>query len=667
MQSKTSFFNKALFKKNISRTWIAGLLYFVLLLIFIPTIFIINTADKGNGDYYSRMGYTMEMRLYEHMASIPTVTFAIVISIITTGITFWYLFNRRDSYMMHAFPVSRRCMYFTGILSSLTVSIVPVILTSIIMSIAAVVQGATGVSCVWFWALIVIVSTLLFTSIAIFSLMITGQIVTGIIFYFIFNFLYIMMEIAFRLTASILVYGLSQAMNGINYKPWTPYLYIQQHVRVVSNIVMDDNYEHVVSFSPELSGVHLLVIYAVVAIAITIATYQIYRFKKLETVLDFIAVPFMKPVFSVGMSFFISMVAGAFVAGMVESFRTLSYDGRYAIAIVSALIIGAIIYFATQMLIEKTLRVFCMKKAIHCATYTLAAFGILLCMRLDVLGIESRVPRLQDIQWAGISIDQTMVFTDEMEIEAFRQVHQNFLADRQELRNINYNYSDVDGKTFSIRYKLKNGDIVIREYPVINTESEVVSPEYVAAAQPVLDFVNNPARIKQHIIGNFWNDCEVTAMEFGVVVDYDNEIDGMKYGTEYKTFDELSTKEKKAKFKRVYNALLEDIDAGKVWQQTFAGYDYQYKANQKKTVYNGFDFVIYNKDIPYFSDTYVFWDNGNEEISHQQNIYAELNTGCTNVLKALKDEGFYEKDEDILTYYEYNQKYERDDSYDAVG
>ena len=64
MQSKTSFFNMALFKKNISRTWIVGLLYFVLLLLMLPVYFIINTANHGEDDWYTQMGYTMEMRLY---------------------------------------------------------------------------------------------------------------------------------------------------------------------------------------------------------------------------------------------------------------------------------------------------------------------------------------------------------------------------------------------------------------------------------------------------------------------------------------------------------------------------------------------------------------------------------------------------------------------------
>ena len=92
MQSKTSFFNKALYKKNISRTWIAGLLYLILLLLALPVSYIINIADWDN-QYYSEIGYTKGMYLFMHMTDVPTVGFASVIAIVLAAITFWFLFT----------------------------------------------------------------------------------------------------------------------------------------------------------------------------------------------------------------------------------------------------------------------------------------------------------------------------------------------------------------------------------------------------------------------------------------------------------------------------------------------------------------------------------------------------------------------------------------------
>lgn len=654
MQSKTSFFNMALFKKNISRTWIVGLLYFILLMLMLPVSFIINTAHSED-DWMAEMGYTMEMRLYEHMAYQPTASIAIVVAIVVTGVTFWYLFIRRDNYMMHAFPVGRKSLYFTGLLSSMVVAIVPVLLSAIFLTIAAAVSGASGLGCIWYWALIVIVSTCLFMSVAMFSLMTTGQIVTAIIFYFIFNFLYILMEIAFRITVSLLMFGMSSAMDGINYKIWTPVFFIGNNIKVISNVQTDEMGNRVIGFTHEFIGGKYLAIYAVAAVVIILVSYLMYSRKKLETVLDFISVPFMKPIFSVGMSFFISMVAGAYVAGMIEAVKPLRYNARYAIAIVSAIIIGIIIYYATQMLIEKTLRVFRLKNLVHACIYSLAALVVLLGMRFDVVKIENKIPNAKDIVWAGISDHYEMVFTNPDEIEQVRKLHQNFLEDKKELRDVNIIYPNTDGTRYSIRYKLKNGDIIIRNYSVVDTKAPEVSAEYVAATQPILDFINEPTRIKEHVIGNTWNTGEITQMTFSVYKYNDNFLD---YEYQANSFDELSTNEKKEKYGRVYQALLKDVDAGKVFVQSFNGYDgYEY---DKKALYNDFDFTITDKEHPYFSDTEHFWDYADDYFNsyprYEQNITVSLNKNCDNTLKALKEEGFYESDDDILTYEEYDSQ-----------
>lgn len=655
MQSKTSFFNMALFRKNISRTWIVGLLYFILLMLILPVSFIISTAHSED-DWMSDMGYTMEMRLYEHMSPQPTASIAITVAIIVCGITFWYLFNRRDNYMMHAFPVGRKSLFFTGLLSSLVVSITPVILASTIMTIAAAVSGASGLGCIWYWALIVSVATLLFTAIALFSLMTTGQMVTGIVFYFIFNFLQLLMEVAFRLTASLLMFGMSDAMNGINYKIWTPAVFIGSNIKIISNIQSDEMGNRVVGFTHEFAGAKYLAIYAVVAVAIIIVSYLMYTHKKLETVHDFIAVPFIKPVFSVGMSFFISMVAGAFVAGMIEAVKALSYNARYAIAIVSAVIIGIIIYFATQMLIEKTLRVFNSKTLVHACVYSVFAIAVLLGMRFDVMKVENKIPDAKDIAWAGISDHYEMVFTNKDEIQQVRQLHQNFLADKKELRDVYILYPKAEGTSYSIRYKLKNGDIIIRNYNVVDTKSPDVSAEYMAATQPILDFINEPERIKEHIIGNTWNTGFISQMTFGAYK-YNEKTQEYEYASN--SFDDLSTNEQKEKFERVYKSLLKDIDEGKVFVQTFSGYD-AYNAEDSNNLYNDFDFTITDKEHPYFSDSEHFWDYGddyfNSYVRYEQNIYVALTRDCKNTLKSLKDEGFYDSDDEIITYAEYDEK-----------
>ena len=660
MQSKTSFFNRALYKKNISRTWIVGLLYLIVLLLRFPVSFVIGMSDFENS-WYAETGYTKAMVLLENLSYTNTGYFAAIITIIVAAITFRYMFSKRDNFMMHGFPVTRKSLYFTGIISSLAVTLVPVIINAIIMTAVAAAEKAYAFDGIWFLTLDICVSTVLFMSIAMFALMSSGQIVTAVIFYIIYNYLYLLMEYAFRLTAGILLFGMGEAPSTMDYTPLTPVEYIDQNCGIITTVLYD-NMGNVRSFSYELIGFKYLCIYFVVALIIFAVAFYMYKVKKLETVQDFISVPVLKPIFTIGMSFFVSMVAGAFVAGMVEAVKYQTYSARFAIAIVSTLIIGAIIFYATQMLIEKTLRVFSAKTFTFMLGYSIMALVVMIGMRCDVLKIENKIPKAEDIAWVGIRSSYTMVFSDEEEINSVRELHKNFLDDKKELRDVNVLYSDVPGGTYTIKYKLKNGKVVTRTYNVVDTESDQVSATYLAATEPIVDYLNNPTRIKQHVIGNIWNNCDVTEMSFTYYVFNEDlqDFDGYSERFEY-----LNDKEKAKKFNKVYEAFLKDIDEGHVFVTRFNDY-----ISDEDNLFNDFNFTVYNKDIPYFSDEQAFWGWGDDDAFYNQSIYAQLNRDCVNTLKALKEAEFYTDDSQVLTYEEYDKMMGYDDEelyYDDTG
>ncbi len=653
MQSKKSFFNLALFKKNISRTWIVGLLYFIILLIVMPIQFIINLANFDEINYEE--GYTKTLNLIDDISYVPIGVWGIFIAIAVTGITFWYLFFKRDNYMMHSFPVSRRSLYFTGLISSIVVSILPVILTALVTTIVAAAEKIYAFDIIWFWALGVSATTLLFIGIAMISLMASGQIVTSIIFYGIFNFLYLMMEVAFRITASILMFGMTNSVNNISFNALTPVLFVDDACKI-KVFKMYDNLGNIKTYTYTLPGLKFLLIYIAVAIALIVVSYILYEFKKLETVQDFIAIPFLKPVFTIGMSFFISMVAGALVAGMIEALKPMYYNTRFIVAIISALVIGCIVFYATQMLIEKTFRVFSTKKFFFLAGYSLASLAMLICLRMDVFNVENKVPDAADIQWVGIDSNYVMVFSTPEDISAVRDLHKNFLSDKKELRDVNKIYNDVDSGYFTIKYKLKKGNFIERTYSVVNTESDKVSANYLAATQPILDYLNNPTRIKEHVIGNIWDDCTVPDLTFSQYV-YNEEADD--YWPEYADFETLTDKERCDKNEKIYQAFLKDIDEGNAFVTTF-GDRYNNTEIAKITLYNDFNFTVANNKKEYFSDEMTFWDWYDDDTyyrtpEYERSIYAQLTTNCTNTLKALKDEGFYTDDSQIITSYEYNK------------
>lgn len=648
MQSKISFFNMALFKKNLSRTWIVALLYLIFLLLLLPINYIISIADYEH-TYYFETGYTKSMMFLDRISMMPSGGVALFLGIIIVGITFWFLFNKRDNYMMHAFPVSRTSLYVTGFISASLIALIPLLINGVITSIITLATKAYCFDAIWYWTLVAFVSNELFIAIAMFAMMTSGQIVTSIVFYFIFSFLYFMMEVAFRLVATMLMFGMSRAMDNISSSMLTPAVYIGANCGIKVNCVTN-NFGKVVSYTREFAGAKYLIIYAIAAVVILAISYILYTRKKLETVQDFIAIPFLKPVFTVGMSFFISMVAGAFVAQMVNAAREQTYSARFAIAIVSALIIGAILFYATQMMIEKTVRVFCWKRGFLCIGYSIAALVALLCIRFDAFKIEDKVPNANDLAWVGIQCDYTMVFTDEDEINTVLALHKTFLEDKKELRDLNHIYKDITGNSITIKYKFKDGHVMYRDYGVVDTEDKQVSAEYIAAAQPFLDFLNSPNVIKTHILGNIWNDCTISQLKFGM---YEYNDNSNSWNSWYAEFPENTDPEKREKYEKVYEALLKDIDEGNVLQTRFS-----YSNNYDRQFINDFSVTLHNSKVPYFSDEETYWEYADSsQTLYERNIYVSLNKDCVNTLKALYDEGFYTSEDQIVTNEQYDAKY----------
>ena len=163
--------------------------------------------------------------------------------------------------MMHSFPVSRRSLYFTGLISSIVVSILPVILTALVTTIVAAAEKIYAFDVIWFWALGVSATTLLFIGIAMISLMASGQIVTSIIFYGIFNFLYLMMEVAFRITASILMFGMTNSVRNISFNALTPVLFVDDACRI-KVYKMYDGLGNIKTYTYTLGGTKYLLIYS---------------------------------------------------------------------------------------------------------------------------------------------------------------------------------------------------------------------------------------------------------------------------------------------------------------------------------------------------------------------------------------------------------------------
>ena len=131
MKSKTSCFNKTIFKKNMTHFWPLWALYSCYLIVSLPVGLWFNMRYYLQDDSYSqlqRQVYAISGAMRAAMN--PVITFAFAAVMIMA--VFSYLYSAKNTNMIHSLPVDRRELFVTNIISAFAFMIVPQILTFII-------------------------------------------------------------------------------------------------------------------------------------------------------------------------------------------------------------------------------------------------------------------------------------------------------------------------------------------------------------------------------------------------------------------------------------------------------------------------------------------------------------------------------------------------------
>ncbi len=136
MQSKTSFFNKTLFRKNLTRFAPVWVVYSLCLIVGVALVYTDNTREQ---------------RLYwfaSHMATdIPQVLSMVnlVYAPIVAQLLFGDLYNSRMCNAIHALPIRREGWYLTNAVSGICFSLIPTALMAVVsvpLLAGSIVEGA---------------------------------------------------------------------------------------------------------------------------------------------------------------------------------------------------------------------------------------------------------------------------------------------------------------------------------------------------------------------------------------------------------------------------------------------------------------------------------------------------------------------------------------------
>lgn len=448
MKLRISFFDSTVLKKDIFRFAPIWAVY---------TIFGVLFQSVMLGNPYYRISANLAI-ITGSVMGLVNAGYGIVVALYLFG----DLSNSRLCNAFHAMPLRRETWFCTHFVAGLLFSLVP---NTLIALIFLPMMGS-----LWFTALIWLggatLSYLFFFGAAVLSIMCTGTKFGAITVYGLINFVAI--EIYWMVLSLIIPMYRGVHLTLAPFSKFSPLVALASNIKpyyVIKHACPAEahsewytNVNCVYKFDGYGDNWGYLFAIAAVGVAFAVLALVLYRHRQLETAGDFAAVKPVKWAVS---------IFGSIGFGMV--FRVFGYgsEGAQMLLLFLGLSVGFILL---QMILQHRIKVFERKTFIKLGALILAMILFLVLGASDVLGVESRIPKAEDVEKvylanANLSPEDIqngynshyVILTDAKDVEKVRQFHQQMV----DMGGSVGSYSWV-----TIYYELKNGSTLCRTYTV---------------------------------------------------------------------------------------------------------------------------------------------------------------------------------------------------------
>lgn len=457
MKSRTSCCNGALLRRVLTRTALLWGAYLLIWLVAMP-------ANLMNVNEYTTVLELRRIVLCNAANSSHAVAFFYGLAV--AWILFLYLHRSRSANFFGALPLRRETMFATHYLAGILCAVVP---NFIIMGATMVAGAANGCnlvteSAIWFAA-----NTLgyvFYFSLAVLCAMGVGNLVAMPCLYMILNFAVVVVEMSGRMLIQGLLYGFRFTGNP-RLSVLSPFYHAvmegegpQCHSHYAEGELMSVSFE----------GWKELLILAAVGVTLATLAFFLHKHRRMEVAGDVMAIKPLKPVFLYVFTGGCALVGGTLLAELLVNEM---YSHNFLP--ISACVVGctAVGYFLGEMLLLRSMRVFRKRNILRCAICVFVMVVVLLCVRLDVLGIEHYIPDADEVQGVRLSSARHMV-EDPVRIGQVIDLHGEILARKTETEALCR--GEVWTPRMEITYVLKNGKEVTRDYSLPVFENEDPDP-----------------------------------------------------------------------------------------------------------------------------------------------------------------------------------------------
>lgn len=381
MRFATSFFNPTLYKKQLTRYW-------PLWALWLAGWFLAVDVSIWN---YWRWGHSAEY-VSDLLESLPLMMtyISLAMAAVTAVAVYFYLFKSRAQNFMGSLPVTRECLFLTSMVSGLTILLVPILLVALstfgILAVTGFLTAETA-ALTASWLLSSVIVCFFWFEFASLCCTISGNAIAAIAFYAIFNGIFVVMTLLVSTLLSETLYGFAGDLGW-----WEKAV---QWLTPVWELTELTGYNFTGTGGMDWE---LMSVFFGLGLAFFLGAIALHHIRKSERAGDLVAFVPLRYAFKVCVT-----LCGGLAFGM---FLTLAFTNNSvnSWAIVFWCALSAVIcYFAAEMLLQKTFRVFGKNSWLTAAASALVFVLALTGVKLDFFGFVNRVPDLSSV--TSVTVD----------------------------------------------------------------------------------------------------------------------------------------------------------------------------------------------------------------------------------------------------------------------
>lgn len=569
MKSKTSFFNKTMYLKNITLYSPIWMLYLLFLCAMVPgrlwkNLRVMSQWSVTRSDYYNSFYSTLD-----DILGIGYLLFgALLLAGFSAMALYHYLYVAKNANMIHSLPVTRLELYVTNIASGLTFAIVPQVIATVLAELVCIRYGQHCEGELFMWMLYGIGIHIIFQAIATLCAQLTGLLIAVPMFFALSNVLVSGFALLFQVILTSFAYGVDFDNNeilSIGLVEWmTPIAKIAGQV----GLTYRTNESGTIIPGLEAYGPKVLIGYLVVAVVLYWVGWIAYKKRSLECAGDLVAFRFLKPVFRWGVGFTCGYVSALILEAILEN---TGDQWSFARFLVLDIVLSVLFYFIAEMLLQKKFKIFnknCVKPLIAFGVFMVVSYGSFAAAGSH---LENKIPDADKVERVYAYMDYKMELTGE-EIPEIIEIQKLILDNKKALEK---ELSSRVAGYISISYHMKDGSIIDRRYRY-----------HLPSADEKYEFVNRLMALQKKpehmamdmLCYNYEEQLTPTKVQFEHIPGYNEADEDNEIAVEVESGNDESDGENETVFgyqlprgyndpkiaAKIYEALLKDIKEGNV-------------------------------------------------------------------------------------------------------